>query len=64
MKRKIGKLDCKRGLQSGHSMFTKSKKEAKECVKELRKNPNQVRVILRKTTHVIRGKGWLIEALR
>ena len=55
------KLKCNH-LQSGHTMFTKSKKEAKRCVKELRKEPHQVKLRIRRTNHVIRGKGWLIEA--
>jgi hypothetical protein len=61
-RKKIYKLDCSRGLQSGHSMFTKSKSEAKKCIRELREDPHQVKLRLKKTTHTIRGKGWLIEA--
>ena len=60
MTKKIGKLDCTRGLQLGTSMFTKSKKEAQECSKQLMKDPHQIKPKLRKTTHTIRGKGWLI----
>ena len=61
-KKRIGKLECSGGLQSGHSMYTKSKKEAQRCIRQLRKDPHQVRVRLKKTTHTIRGKGWLIAA--
>lgn len=61
-KRKIGKLDCSRGLQSGHSMFTKSKREAKRCIRELKKDKGQVKLRLKKTIHTLRGKGWLIQA--
>ena len=61
-KKRTGKLDCSKGLQSGHSMYSKSKKEAKKCIIQLRKDPHQVKVRLKKTTHTTKGKGWLIAA--
>lgn len=58
---KMTDLNCSRGLQSGHSMFTKSKKEAQRCVKELRKDKGQIRVRVVRARHTLRGKGWRIE---
>lgn len=56
------KLDCSKGLQSGHSMFTKNKVEAQKCVRDLNKLPGQTKVKLKKTKHTLRGDGWLIQA--
>ena len=44
-------------LQTGHSAFFKKKINAKKCAKI---QENKVRV--KKTTHTIRGKGWLVQA--
>jgi len=43
-------------------MFTKNKAEAKKCIKKLNKTSGQVKVKLKRTTHTLRGKGWLIQA--
>ena len=49
-------------LQSGHSAFFKRKPDAQKCKKKLNKTKGQVKVRIKKTTHTLRGKGWLLEA--
>jgi len=61
-KRKTKRESCPRFLQSGHSAFFKRKSDAKRCKGKLSKERGQVELRLKKTTHTIRGKGWLLEA--
>lgn len=49
-------------IQSGHSAFFKKKSDAITCRKKLMRDKGQVRLRLKKTTHTMRGKGWLLEA--
>ena len=47
-------------IQSGHSLFLKSKIEATKIARLLNKTPGQVKVGVRKTKHLLRGKGYLV----
>ena len=57
----VNKTTC-RNIQSGHSAFFKRKADVLKCKKNLKKDRGQVKLRLRKTTHTLRGKGWLLEA--
>ena len=45
-----------RQLQFGHSAFFKKKPDAQKCAKK-----QESKAKVRRTTHTIRGKGWLVE---
>lgn len=56
-------MTCPKHLQSGHSAFFKKKSTANKCRKKIiKKEPNQTKLILKKTNHTLNGKGWLIES--
>jgi len=59
-KRKIKRESCPRFLQSGHSAFFKRKSNANRCLKKFKKDPKLDDAKVKKTTHTLRGKGWLL----